>query len=261
MHTLDARSLIDSEHLEAEVKAMYRHVARDAGAELHFEIGRELAEHLGYSPDLLDRVPAEAVASFAGTGHHLDLAAIRPGEWVLDLGSGSGTDVFGAALLAGPTGRAVGVDFTDAQLEKASRLRSSAGLSQAVFVDARIEQLPFTDERFDVVMSNGVINLAPHKGLVFAEAARVLKPGGRLAITDIVSGHELKERTRRNVELWAACIAGAIPRDSYVRAIEAQGFEVHEIRRNDYRFVSERALDACTTYEVESISLLAVKTA
>jgi len=261
METLDARSLIDSEHLEAEVKAMYRHVAHDDTADLHFEIGRELAEHLGYAPALLDRIPAEAVASFAGTGHHLDLAGIRPGDWVLDLGSGSGTDAFCAAVLAGPTGRSVGVDFTDAQLAKASRLRNAAGLSQAMFVDARIEDLPFADERFDVVMSNGVINLAPHKGLVFAEAARVLKPGGRLAITDIVSGRELKERTRRNVELWAACIAGAIPRDTYVRAIEAEGFEIQEIRRNDYRFVSERALDACTTYEVESISLLAIRRA
>ena len=261
METLDARSLIDSEHLEAEVKAMYRHVAHDDTADLHFEIGRELAEHLGYAPALLDRIPAEAVASFAGTGHHLDLAGIRPGDWVLDLGSGSGTDAFCAAVLAGPTGRSVGVDFTDAQLAKASRLRNAAGLSQAMFVDARIEDLPFADERFDVVMSNGVINLAPHKGLVFAEAARVLRPGGRLAITDIVSGRELKERTRRNVELWAACIAGAIPRDTYVRAIEAEGFEIQEIRRNDYRFVSERALDACTTYEVESISLLAIRRA
>jgi len=259
METLDARSLIDSEHLEAEVKAMYRHVAHDDTADLHFEIGRGLAEHLGYAPGLLDRIPAEAVASFAGTGHHLDLAGIRPGDWVLDLGSGSGTDAFCAAVLAGPTGRSVGVDFTDAQLAKASRLRNAAGLSQAMFVDARIEDLPFADDRFDVVMSNGVINLAPHKGLVFAEAARVLRPGGRLAITDIVSGRELKERTRRNVELWAACIAGAIPRDTYVRAIEAEGFEIQEIRRNDYRFVSERALDACTTYEVESISLLAIR--
>ena len=261
METLDARSLIDSEHLEAEVKAMYRHVAHDDTADLHFEIGRELAEHLGYAPALLDRIPAEAVASFAGTGHHLDLAGIRPGDWVLDLGSGSGTDAFCAAVLAGPTGRSVGVDFTDAQLAKASRLRNAAGLSQAMFVDARIEDLPFADDRFDVVMSNGVINLAPHKGLVFAEAARVLRPGGRLAITDIVSGRELKERTRRNVELWAACIAGAIPRDTYLRAIEAEGFEIQEIRRNDYRFVSERALDACTTYEVESISLLAIRRA
>ena len=109
------------------------------------------------------------------------------------------------------------------------------------------------------MISNGVINLSLLKGRVFAEAARVLRPGGRLAISDIVSGHALKERTRRNVELWAACIAGAIPRASYVEAIEAQGLQLRTVRRNDYRFISERALDACSTYEVESISLLAVK--
>ena len=110
-----------------------------------------------------------------------------------------------------------------------------------------------------VVISNGVVNLSPVKHRVFAEAARVLRPGGRLAIADIVSGRALKERTRRNVELWAACIAGAIPRSSYVDAIEAAGFRVGEARTNDYDFISERALDACSTYGVESISLTALR--
>ena len=253
---LDASSLVDGERLEAAVKDMYRDVAR-GDAELHFEIGRPLAEHLGYDPALLDAVPAEAVASFAGVGHHLDLAAPRPGEHVLDLGSGSGTDILCSAVLVGETGRVVGVDMTDAQLAKAGRL--AAGFPQVELVESHIEALPFEDASFDVVISNGVINLSLLKGRVFAEAARVLKPGGRLALSDIVSGHALKERTRRNVELWAACIAGAIPRTHYVEAIAASGLEVQEIRRNDYRFIPERALDACTTYEVESISLLAVK--
>lgn len=257
---LDASSLVDGERLEAEVKDMYRHVARGEEAALHFEVGRGLAEHLGYPGELLDAIPAEASASFAGVGHHLDLAALQPGEDVLDLGSGSGTDVFCASVLVGESGRVVGVDITDEQLGKAARLRDREGLSQIELVEAHIEELPFDDASFDAVLSNGVINLSPVKGRVFAEAARVLRPGGRLAIADIVSGRALKERTRRNVELWAACIAGAIPRSAYLQAIEAQGLEVKEVRKNDYRFLSERALDACSTYEVESISLVAVKT-
>jgi arsenite methyltransferase len=256
---LDATSLVDGERLEAEVKDMYRHVAREDDAQLHFEVGRGVAEQLGYPAELLDRVPAEAVASFAGVGYHLDLAELEPGREVLDLGSGSGTDAFCAAVLVGASGRVTGVDITDAQLEKARRLKAEHGLSQVELVESHIEELPFGDESFDVVMSNGVINLSPRKGQVFAEAARVLRPGGRLAITDIVSGKPLKERTRRNVELWAACIAGAIPRDKYVEAIESNGLAVREVRKNDYRFISERALDACSTYEVQSVSLVAVK--
>src|SRR5687767_12051857 len=250
---LDASSLVDGERLEAEVKEMYRHVAREEEADLHFEVGRGLAERLGYIPELLDAIPAEAVASFAGVGHHLDLAALRPGEAVLDLGSGSGTDVFCSAVLVGESGRVVGVDFTDAQLEKAAALRDRHGFGQIELVESRIEALPFDDATFDAVISNGVINLSLLKGRVFAEAARVLRPGGRLAIADIVSGRPLKERTRRDVELWAACIAGAIPRSSYIEAIEAQGLELEVIRPNDYRFLFERALDACSTYDVESI--------
>jgi arsenite methyltransferase len=149
------------------------------------------------------------------------------------------------------------VDFTDEQVGKASRLRDRDGFSQIEFVEARIDELPFDDASFDAVLSNGVINLSPVKDRVFAEAARVLRPGGRVAIADIVSGRPLKERTRRNVDLWAACIAGAIPRASYIETIEAAGFEVRNVRENDYRFVSERALDACSTYGVESISLSA----
>jgi SAM-dependent methyltransferase len=255
---LDATSLVDTDRLEAEVKDMYRHVARkDAG--LHFEVGRGLAVHLRYPRELLDAIPEDALASFAGVGWHLDLADLRPGESVLDLGSGSGTDVFCAALLVGESGRVVGVDMTEEQVEKSSRLRDAAGITNVELVHSRIEELPFEDASFDAVISNGVINLVPAKNRVFAEVARVLRPTGRFAVADIVSGQALKERTRRNVELWAACIAGAIPRGDYIDGIQAVGLEVRYIRGNDYRFVSERALTACSTYEVESISLVAAR--
>jgi arsenite methyltransferase len=257
----DASSLVDRDVLEAEVKNMYRQVAREEEAGLHFEVGRPLALELGYPSDVLDAIPAEALASFAGVGYHLDLAALSPGEAVLDLGSGSGTDAFCAAVQVGESGRVVGVDFTDEQIAKATRLRDRDGFAQVEFVEADIDALPFEDDSFDVVVSNGVVNLSPVKNRVFAEAARVLRADGRLAIADIVSGRALKERTRRNVELWAACIAGAIPRWSYLETIEEAGFRVTEVRANDYRFISERALDACSTYDVESISLAAKKQA
>ena len=255
----DASSLVDTAVLEAKVREMYGQVAREESAELHFEVGRPLAERLGYPGELLEAIPAEALASFAGVGYHLDLAELAPGATVLDLGSGSGTDVFCAAVQVGPSGRVVGVDFTREQIAKAERLRDRDGFVPAGFVEASIDALPFDDATFDAVISNGVINLSVVKSRVFAEAARVLRPGGRLALADIVSGRPLKERTRRNVELWAACIAGAIPHTSYIETIEAAGFHVDQSRRNDYGFISERALDACSTYEVQSISLAAVK--
>src|SRR3954467_12075580 len=130
----DASSLVDAGELEAKVKEMYGQVAREEAAELHFEVGRPVAEHLGYPADLLDAIPAEALASFAGVGYYFDLAGLQPGEAVLDLGSGSGTDVFCAAVQVGDGGRVVGVDFTDEQVAKAQRLRDRDGFDQVEFV-------------------------------------------------------------------------------------------------------------------------------
>src|SRR3954447_658734 len=136
---LDASSLVDGERLEAEVQDMYRQVAREDDSRLHFEVGRDVAEHLGYPTELLDEIPPEAVASFAGVGFHLDLAALRPGQAVLDLGSGSGTDVFCAAAQVGSGGSVIGVDFTDEQLAKAAHLRDRDGFAQVEFIESRIE--------------------------------------------------------------------------------------------------------------------------
>src|SRR4029077_13537112 len=131
----DASSLVDREVLEAQVQDMYRHVAREEAGQLHFAVGRQLALQLGYPSGVLDAIPAEALASFAGVGYHLDLAALAPGERVLDLGSGSGTDAFCAAVQVGPSGRVVGVDFTDEQIGKATRLRDRNGFSQVEFAE------------------------------------------------------------------------------------------------------------------------------
>ena len=254
---LDARELVDEEYLERAIREMYTEVATNPGGDFHFLTGRPLAEALGYDPALLDRIPAEAVESFAGVGHHLDLAAPQEGEVVVDLGSGSGTDLFCAAVQVGPTGRAIGIDMTPAQLAKAERLRDAYGFDRVELIESRIESVPLPDGVADCVVSNGVINLAPDKATVFREAARLLRPGGRLALADIVSGRPLVGRTRRNTDLWAACIGGAIPQESYVEAIEAAGLRVEELSENEYEFLTEHALQACDKYGVVSVSLVA----
>ncbi len=253
---------LDTAELEERVKRMYEEVALEPEHEFHFETGRPLAERLGYPAQDLDGIPAAAIESFAGVGYFHDLAAIAEGEAVLDLGSGSGTDSFIAALATGADGRVVGVDMTDAQLAKARALADEQGFTQVEFRAGYIEG-PVEDEpAFDCVISNGVINLSPDKSAVFTAAAKVLPPGGRLALADIVSEKQLPEGVTCDASLWAACIGGAMQRDDYRAAIEDAGFEIDTWRQNDaYRFVSERADNATTKYGVTSISLLAIKRA
>ncbi|MDI5934542.1 methyltransferase domain-containing protein [Halomonas kalidii] len=251
---------VDRRELEARVKAMYREVAETPEGDFHFEMGRALAERLGYDPNALDRIPAAAIDSFAGVGHFLDLAELLPGETVLDLGSGSGMDSLLAALAVEPQGRVLGLDMTEAQREKATRLAAEAGFTNVEFHAGYIESLPFADGSVDVVISNGVINLAADKPRVFAEAARVLRPGGRLAIADIVTESPLPEKVSCNATLWAACIGGASQQDDYRAAIEAAGLTVRTVREHpEYRFLTESARGASETYGVKSISLLAIQ--
>jgi arsenite methyltransferase len=251
---------VDTQDLERRVREMYREVADEPHKEFHFEVGRALAERLGYPSAELDAIPSEAIESFAGVGYYFDLAAIRPGETVVDLGSGSGMDSFLAARQVGAAGRVIGIDMTDAQLAKATGLARAHGFSNVEFRSAHIEQLPLEDGSADVVVSNGVVNLSPAKERVFAEAARVLRPGGRLAIADIVTDAQLPVSVTCDASLWAACIGGAMQRDDYRDAIESAGFEIEDIKENDqYRFVSERADSATQKYGVKSVSLLAVK--
>jgi arsenite methyltransferase len=254
-----AGATVDSGELETKVKDMYRHVAEQPEGKYHFELGRPLAERLGYPRDVLDHVPDGACESFAGVGYFFDLADLGDGEAVIDLGSGSGMDVFFAAEQVGASGSVVGIDFTTEQLRKARRIAEESGYAQVEFREGRIEQLPAEPESFDCVISNGVINLAPDKAAVFAEATRVLKPGGRLAIADIISEEQMKESIVCDADLWASCIGGAAQQDAYRQAIEGAGLRIEEIRDNPYEFISERARDASEKYGVKSVSLLARK--
>ncbi|MFY9488648.1 MAG: methyltransferase domain-containing protein [Solirubrobacterales bacterium] len=255
--TTNTRQL-DTTELEQRVQRMYEEVALEPDREFHFETGRPLAERLGYPSADLDQIPAAAIDSFAGVGYFLDLAAITSSETVLDLGSGSGTDSFLAALATGHDGRVIGVDMTAAQLAKARSLATQFDFAQTEFFESYIEEPPVDDASIDCVISNGVVNLAPDKPVVFAAAARALRPGGRLALADIVTADQLPEGVTCDASLWAACIGGAMQRDDYRAAIETAGFTIETWRENtEYHFVSDQADNATQKYGVTSISLLA----
>jgi arsenite methyltransferase len=251
---------VDASDLEQKVKKMYSDVALNPKGDYHFEMGRGLAEKLGYEKNDLDHIPAAAIDSFAGVGYYFDMANLKEGEHVLDLGSGSGMDVFVAALKVGKSGHVSGVDMTDEQLNKAESLRNEHQLETVSFHKSYIEQLPFDDAVFDVVISNGVINLCPDKEKVFAEVVRVLKPEGRMVIADIVTEKQLPENVVCNSTLWAACIGGAAQQDEYRNAVEHAGMEILMVRNNDaYGFVSKSAQGASRDYGVKSVSLFAQK--
>ena len=259
METISTKK-VDASDLEQKVKKMYRDVALNPEGEYHFEMGRGLAEKLGYEKIDLDRIPAAAIESFAGVGYYFDMANLKEGDHVLDLGSGSGMDSFIAALKVGASGRIAGVDMTDEQLEKAEHLRKEHQFDNVSFHKSYIENLPFPDKSFDAVISNGVINLVPNKEKVFAEISRVLKPGGRMVIADIVTEKQLPENVVCNSTLWAACIGGASQQDDYRSAIEKAGIEILLIRNNDaYSFISKSAKGASKEYGVKSVSLCAQK--
>jgi len=256
----ETTSRLDTVDLEQKVKNMYREVALHPKEKYHFEMGRALAENLGYDAKQLDQIPQQAIESFAGVGFFFDYAAIKEGDKVLDLGSGSGMDSFLAALRVGKSGSVVGLDMTDEQLQKAERLRSEYGFSNVRFHKGYIENLPFDDNSFDVVISNGVINLCPDKSKVFKQIGRVLKPSGRLAIADIVSEKSLPDNVVCDATLWASCIGGASQQDEYSDAIKSGGLNIIAVVTNEnYAFISSSAQSASKKYGVKSVSLLAGK--
>jgi len=222
----------DVDYLRAKVQETYDRVAREPEGSFHFHRGGDYAcDYLKYDRDELATLPEECVARFAGVANPLRIGSILPGETVLDHACGAGMDLLLAARRTGPGGKAIGVDMTKAMRDSAASSAIKAGLSGIVDIrEGFYEDLPVEDESVDVLISNGVINLAPDKDRVFSEIRRVLKPGGRLYLADVVVMRELKPDARGNPDLWAACIAGALVEEELPDVAAAAGFTDCEIR-------------------------------
>jgi arsenite methyltransferase len=193
---------VDVDVLREEIRKTYTDVSTDADQDFIFPTGRAWAEELGYPQPELSRIPEATVESFAGVANHWLLGRIDPGSVVLDLGCGAGTDLLIAAQMTGPEGRVVGVDMTPSMLERAGTSAREMGLVNVELHESLIESLPIEDGSVDIVISNGVIDLVPDKGAVFDEIDRVLRPGGRLQLADVVIHTEVSEDARARIDLW-----------------------------------------------------------
>jgi SAM-dependent methyltransferase/TusA-related sulfurtransferase len=230
------------------VRAMYTDVACDPARGYHVPIGFAACTLVGYPDEQLAGLPSSAVEAFAGVGYPFAANVVRAGDTVLDIGSGSGTDVFLAARRAGPAGRVIGFDLTTAMLRKLDSSAGRTGIVNVRVLEGNAERLPLPDASVDVVTSNGVLNLVPDKRAAFAEIQRVLRPGGRLQIADIALGRPLSGDCASDPRLWAECIVGATPEEEYLELIESAGFDGVEILgRLDY-------FSASTSAETRSIA-------
>jgi SAM-dependent methyltransferase len=230
----DEAAGVNAEALRHAVRDEYTAVATQPARGFHFHTGRPLAGLLGYSDELLAGIPDDAIASMAGTGNPFALGPLAEGERVVDAGSGAGVDSLVAARLVGPGGAVIGVDMTSAMIAKARRAAASAGLGNVEFRVGYLEALPVDSGWADVVISNGVLNLVPDKATALAELSRVLRPGGRLQLADIVLGRPVSAESKVDVSLWTGCIAGGLLENQLVALLEAAGFEeVQLIRGTD----------------------------
>lgn len=216
------------------VSDMYADVARNPSKMFHFPTGKPACLFVGYPAAQLDLVPASATESFAGVGYPFAAGVVREGDVVLDVGCGSGTDTLIASMLTGAHGKVYALDMTPAMLDKLRRNIAATGVTNVEPIEANAEEIPLPDQAVDIVTSNGVLNLVPDKPRAFAEIARVLKPGGRLQISDISLAKPVSEKSRSDPKLWAECVVGAVLEDEYIAMFRNAGLQVEVIGRLDY---------------------------
>ena len=254
--TLD-QPAVDLEALRASIRAEYAAVASEPDRGFHFHTGYRLAAILGYPQEWIESLPRGAVVSMAGTGNPFALGDIRPGERVVDCGSGAGTDALIAARLVAPTGGVIGVDMTPEMLATARVNADEAGISNVEFREGLLEALPVETGWADVVISNGVLNLVPDKAAALAEMHRVLRPGGRLQVADIVLERSVSATSRQDVSLWTGCIAGGLLEDELLALIAAAGFVDVELVRGDDVFAGAPQQSSAADFGTRSAGIRA----
>jgi arsenite methyltransferase len=222
---------VDIKSLRAAIRAEYAAVAKHPDQGFHFHTGARLAAILGYPEEWIAALPPTAVESMAGTGNPFALGELHASDRVVDCGSGAGADSLIAARAVGPSGRVIGVDVTPEMVAKARQNAEVAGLRNVEFREGVLEALPVPDEWADVVISNGVLNLVPDKAVALAECFRVLRPGGRIQLADIVLDRPVPGGSKSDVSLWTGCIAGGLLADELASLGEGAGFRDVEIRR------------------------------
>ena len=250
------------EAIQRAVRDMYAAVASEPRRGFHFPTGRAACEALGYPAPWLDALPERALESFAGVGYPFAAEAIREGDRVLDIGSGSGTDALICARLAGPGGRVYALDMTPQMREKLRATAAAAGAANVEVLEGDAEAIPLPDASVDAVTTNGVLNLVPDKARAFAEIARVLRPGGRLQIADIALARPVAERFRQDPQLWAECVVGAVEEDRYLAMLRDAGFEdVERLAAVDYFALSSSAKtkEVAGLFNAHSVALRARK--
>jgi arsenite methyltransferase len=244
------------------VRAMYTDVALHPEREYHFPTGKAACAFVGYPENRLAELPAASIESFAGVAYPFAANVIRAGDTVLDIGSGSGTDLQLAARIVGDRGQAIGLDMTAAMIQKLTACVAAAGVSNVQLLEGNAEKIPLPDASVDVITSNGVLNLVPDKTAAFAEMHRVLKPGGRMQIGDIALGQPLSGDCVSNPKLWAECIVGATLEEEYLAMLRQAGFTHTEILgRLDYfsASVSEATRSIAQSFHACSIVIRAAK--